>query len=157
MKIAFSNDHAGFPSRGALLKRLGELGHEVVDFGAKSTESVDYPDYAVPACEALVRGDVERAVLVCGSGVGMSIVANRFRGIRCALVTDLFAAEASRRHNNANCLALRNREQTDEMNVKILEIWLTTPFEERRHTRRIEKIELIGHPINSNHTDEVKK
>jgi ribose 5-phosphate isomerase B len=143
MKVAFTNDHAGFPAREQLMKRLHELGHEVVDFGAQSTDSVDYPDYAVPAVEALMRGDVDRAVLVCGSGVGMSIVANRFPGVRCALVTDLWAAEASRSHNDSNALSLREREQPIELNVQIMEKWLATPFEGERHLRRVRKIDTL--------------
>jgi len=143
VKIAFSNDHAGSPMRTAVLQVLKELGHEILDFGADGQCSVDYPDYAVPALQALVRGEVDRAILICGSGIGMSIVANRLPGVRCALVTDLFAAEMSRRHNDANCLALRAREQSADLNVEIVKKWLETPFEDERHSRRIEKIEQL--------------
>lgn len=143
MKIAFSNDHAGSPMRTAVLQVLKELGHEVLDFGADGQCSVDYPDYALPALQALVKGEADRAILICGSGIGMSIVANRLPGVRCALVTDLFAAEMSRRHNDANCLALRAREQSADLNVEIVKKWLETPFEDERHSRRIEKIEQL--------------
>lgn len=153
MKIAFTNDHAGSPAREKLLAKLRELGHEVLDFGAKSEESVDYPDYAVPAVEALVRGDVDRAVLVCGSGIGMSMVANRFPGVRCALATDLFAAQASRSHNDSNALALRAREQSGDLNAEIIEKWLETPFEGGRHQRRVHKIDAVA----ENHTNDTKK
>jgi ribose 5-phosphate isomerase B len=141
LKIAFANDHAGFPARERILVKLRSLGHEVVDFGVSSDSAVDYPDYARPAAQALAQGEVDRAVLVCGSGVGMSIAANRVAGVRCALVTDLFAAEGSRRHNNANALALRAREQSPDLNDAILELWLKTPFDGGRHKQRVDKIE----------------
>ncbi len=138
MKIAIANDHAGAPMREVVVK-----GHEIVDCGTDGSCSVDYPDYAVKAVSLLVRRQVDRAILICGSGIGMSIVANRVPGVRCALATDLFAAEMSRRHNDANCLALRAREQSPELNSQIVEKWLETPFEGDRHSRRIEKIELV--------------
>lgn len=147
MKIAFSNDHAGAPMRSIILAKLQELGHEVIDYGAQGDCSVDYPDYAKPALEALVNGRVDRAILVCGSGIGMSIAANRIPAVRCALATDLFAAEMSRRHNDANCLALRAREQSPELNAQIVEKWLATPFEGGRHLRRIEKIETLADEV----------
>jgi len=143
LKIAFSNDHAALESR-PLIKWLKDQGHEVDDFGTDSTASVDYPNMAAPALAELKEGKVERVVLVCGSGVGMSIVANRVPGIRCALVTDLYAAEMSRRHNNSNCLALRSRHQSEELNLQILKLWLETDFEGGRHERRIEEIETVG-------------
>lgn len=127
--------------RTAVVNVVRDLGHEILDFGADGACSVDYPDYALPAIRALLEGKADRAILICGSGIGMSIVANRFPGVRCALATDLFAAEMSRRHNDANCLALRAREQSPEMNTEIVKKWLETPFEGDRHLRRIEKIE----------------
>ncbi|AXA35568.1 MAG: ribose 5-phosphate isomerase B [Candidatus Hydrogenedentota bacterium] len=144
MRIAFSNDHAGAPMREHLLPILKQLGHEVLDFGADGQASVDYPDYASPALRALISGQVERTILVCGSGVGMSIVANRIPGVRCALAVDVWTAEMSRRHNDTNCLALRAREQDPKVNVAIVEKWLATDFEGDRHRRRIEKIEEIA-------------
>lgn len=144
MRIAFSNDHAGAPMREHLLPLLRELGHEILDFGADGQASVDYPDYASPALRALISGQVERTILVCGSGVGMSIVANRIPGVRCALAVDVWTAEMSRRHNDTNCLALRAREQDPKVNVAIVEKWLATDFEGDRHRRRIEKIEEIA-------------
>lgn len=127
-----------------LLPILKQLGHEVLDFGADGQASVDYPDYASPALRALISGQVERTILVCGSGVGMSIVANRIPGVRCALAVDVWTAEMSRRHNDTNCLALRAREQDPKVNVAIVEKWLATDFEGDRHRRRIEKIEEIA-------------
>ncbi|MCX7018001.1 MAG: ribose 5-phosphate isomerase B [bacterium] len=141
MKIAFANDHAGFGAREHLVSRIRVLGHEVVDFGSNSDKPVAYAVYAKPAIKALLAGQVDRAVLVCGSGVGMSVAANRYPGVRCALVTDLFAARVSRTHNDSNCLALRAREQSESLNDEILEIWFNTPFEGGRHIERIEKIE----------------
>lgn len=144
MKIAFANDHAAAGERQALITKMRAMGHEVVDFGSSEPGPVDYPDYAAPAARALSAGETDCAVLICGSGVGMSIVANRFPGVRCALVTDLFAAESSRRHNNANCLALRAREQSRELNEQILETWLATPFDGGRHEHRVRKIDEVA-------------
>ena len=144
MKIAFSNDHAAAEIRDAIVQYLRDLGHEVVDYGERDGRSVDYPDKALPAVRDLAEGKVDRAVLVCGSGIGMSIVANRFPGVRCAMVTDEWAAEMSRRHNDANCIALRAREQSLETNKRILDTWLNTEFEGGRHKPRVEKIEAVS-------------
>lgn len=143
MKIAFSNDHAAVASR-HLIDELKKAGHEVLDFGVSTEDRVDYPDVAAPALEALKRGEADRIVLVCGSGIGMSIVANRVPGVRCALVTDPWAAEMCRHHNDSNCLALRSREQSEAVNSQLLKIWLETPFDHGRHEERIEKIEAVG-------------
>lgn len=141
MKIAFGNDHAGFVMREPLFAELQARGHEILDLGAQSTDSVDFPDFARAACEAVARGEADRAVLVCGTGVGISIAANKVKGIRCALCHDDFDAEMSRRHNNANALALRGRNFAPEVNRRLLGIWLDTPYDdEERHTRRIGKI-----------------
>lgn len=141
MKIAFANDHAATAERDALIEKIRSLGHEVIDLGTAENVSVDYPDYAASAAKELVHGRVDRAVLVCGSGIGMCMTANKFPHVRCALATDLYGAEMSRRHNNANCLALRSREQSEALNEQILETWLTTPFDGNRHERRVEKID----------------
>ncbi|MCX7624614.1 MAG: ribose 5-phosphate isomerase B [Candidatus Sumerlaeaceae bacterium] len=141
MRIALSNDHAGAPMRAVIMEVLRSLGHEVIDYGSDGTCSVDYPDYALPALRALLAGQADRVILICGSGIGMSITANRLPGVRCALVTDLFAAEMSRRHNDANCLALRARQQSPDLNAEIVKKWLETPFEGERHLRRLTKIE----------------
>jgi ribose 5-phosphate isomerase B len=140
MKIAFGCDHAAFDHREPILAALRDAGHTVLDFGTKSPESVDYPDYVGPVAEAVAAGQAERAVVICGSAVGASIVANKVKGVRCALVTDTWAAEMSRRHNDANALALRSREQTLERNLEIMKIWLSTPYEGGRHDRRLQKI-----------------
>lgn len=147
VKIAFSNDHAASDVRDALVAYLRELGHEVTDYGERNGQSVDYPDMALPAVRDVAEGRADRAVLVCGSGIGMSIVANRFPGVRCAMVTDEWAAEMSRRHNDANCIAIRAREQSIDLNKRILDKWLMTPFEGGRHQPRIDKIESVSGPV----------
>ncbi len=143
MKIAFSNDHAAVASR-HLIDELRAAGHEGVDYGVPTEERVDYPDVAAPAIKDLASHNVDRTVLVCGSGVGMSIVANRVPGIRCVLAVDNYSAEMSRKHNDANCLALRSREQSEQLNSEILKTWLNTEFEQGRHDQRNQKIESVG-------------
>lgn len=147
MKIAFSNDHAAYEERQRLVNEIKNLGHEVIDFGTKENTSIDYPDVAEKAIEAVAEGEVDRTILVCGTGIGMSMVANRVPGVRCAVVTDLFGAEMSRRHNDANCLALRARGLSAETNEQIIRTWLETPFDGGRHLRRVQKIETVGKRI----------
>jgi ribose 5-phosphate isomerase B len=147
MKIAFSNDHAAVEERQRMIDEIRKLGHDVVDFGTKESKSVDYPDMAEKAIEAVAEGDVDRTILVCGTGIGMSMVANRVPGVRCAVATDIFGAEMSRRHNDANCLALRAREQSPELNDEIIKTWLETPFEGGRHLNRVQKIDSVGKRI----------
>lgn len=144
MRIAFANDHAAHEARTAVLAQLRDLGHEVVDYGFAGSESVDYPDYAGQAAAAVACGEVDLGIVMCGSGIGVSIVANKFSGVRCALCTDLYGAEMSRRHNDANCLALRVREQTAEMNAAIIALWLKTEFEGGRHCGRVDKIDSVA-------------
>lgn len=153
MKIAFSNDHAALDAREPLIEALRGMGHEVLDFGISENTSVDYPDVAKPAVEALASGEVDRTVLVCGSGIGMSMVANRYPGVRCALTTDVYGAEMSRKHNDANCLALRSREQTPEANAQILQTWIETEFEGGRHSARVQKIEDISRRLAGNNDE----
>jgi len=153
MRIAFSNDHAALDTRQAILDEIKALGHEVVDYGVPEPTSVDYPDMAAPAARDLAEGKVDRAILACGSGIGMSIVANRIPGVRCAMVTDLYGAEMSRRHNDANCLALRSRAQSPDLNREIVKAWLQTPFEGGRHQGRVEKIDSVACRI----TEETRK
>jgi ribose 5-phosphate isomerase B len=147
MKIAFSNDHAAYDEREKLIQEIKSLGHDVIDFGTRQNASVDYPDMAEKALEAVVEGTVDRAVLACGSGMGMSMVANRIPGVRCALATDTYGAEMSRRHNDANVLALRTREQSEGANEKIIKTWLETPFEGGRHLARVKKIDEVAKRI----------
>jgi ribose 5-phosphate isomerase B len=144
MKIGFSNDHAGIEERKRIMQELKNLGHEVVDYGTSETKSVNYPEMAEPALRALVEGKVDRVVLMCGTGIGMSIVANRVPGVRCAVVTDKYGAEMSRKHNDANCLALRCREIDPAINDDLVKTWLETEFEGGRHATRVKLIEEVG-------------
>jgi ribose 5-phosphate isomerase B len=140
MRIAFANDHAAVNMRQAVLEHLHKQGHEILDFGTATEESVDYPDMARQAGEAVQRGKVDLGIVMCGSGVGISISANKLRGIRCALCTDEYAAKMSRAHNDANMLALRGREIDVERNLAIVDTFLAQPFEGGRHQRRVDKI-----------------
>lgn len=140
MKIAFGCDHGGFIYKEAVINYLKNSGHEVVDFGTFSEDSCDYPDYATKVTNAVVTKDCNYGVLICGTGIGMSIVANKVKGIRCAHVTDEFSAEMTRRHNNANVLALGARISKIEDCLKFVEIFLNTPFDGGRHQTRVSKI-----------------
>jgi len=140
MKIAVGADHAGYALKERLLEKLKADGHEVVDYGTHSTESTDYPDFAAAVGRAVVKKDADTGLLVCSSGVGMSIAANKIHGIRAALGTNTDEVSYVRKHNDANVLAIGAR-YTDEQTAKdLLDTYLTTPFEGGRHTRRIEKI-----------------
>jgi ribose 5-phosphate isomerase B len=138
--IALGADHAGFLLKEALKGWLIDHGYEVVDYGTHSTESVDYPDYAAQVAEAVADGKVERGVLVCGTGIGMTIAANKVPGVRAALCSDLYTARMSREHNDANVLALGGRLMGPEMALDILRMWIETDFGADRHRRRLGKI-----------------
>jgi len=145
MKIALGSDHAGFALKEALKKQLMKAGHEIKDFGAYSKESCDYPDFAFLVAGEVLEGKYERGILVCGSGVGMSIAANRLRGIRAALVSDLHTAKQSRAHGDTNILCLGAKRIKPPLANKIVTTWLATPFSnEERHLRRIKKIDREG-------------
>lgn len=139
--VAIGADHAGVGLKAALRHVLAEAGHEVLDFGTEGTASVDYPDFAQAVCRAVTEGRVRFGVLVCGTGIGMSIAANRYRGIRCALAHDAISARLGRAHNNANVLALGARLLDEEVAAEALRVFLATPFEGGRHDRRLSKIE----------------
>ena len=141
--VALASDHAGFRVKEIAKQVLRDLGIPVEDFGADSEDSVDYPDYARRALTFIVGGKADRGVLVCGSGVGMSIVANKFPGIRAALVTDTKIAEMSRKHNDANVLVLPGWKMEREEAEAILKVWLRTEFEGGRHQRRLDKIRAL--------------
>lgn len=134
------SDHAGFQLKESLKKRLEEEGHEVVDVGADSEESTDYPPYAAEASRMVARAEADRGVLVCGSGVGVSIVANKVKGVRAVNAHDPEEAEMSRRHNDANVLTLAGRRLSVEQATPIVETFLTTDFEGGRHQRRVDAI-----------------
>lgn len=141
MKIALGADHAGFPLKEHLRRELEAAGHEVEDFGTYSPESTDYPDYAHKVAAAVATGNCERGVLVCFTGVGMSIAANRRRGVRAALVYNSDVAELVRRHNDANVLALGAKYTSPAQARQWLRIFLETPFDGGRHQRRVGKME----------------
>ncbi len=141
MKISMGSDHAGFSYKEAIKTVLIEQGHQVEDFGTHSSESCDYPDFIRPAAEAVARGECERGIVLGGSGNGEAIVANKVRGIRCALCWDLRSARLSRQHNDANVLSLGERMISLEAALEIVNLWLNTGFDGGRHQMRIDKIE----------------
>lgn len=141
MKISIGSDHAGFAYKERIKKYLSELGHEVKDFGTHSDESCDYPLYIRPAAEAVARGEAERGIVLGGSGNGEAMVANRVRGVRCALCWNTESARLGRSHNNANMISLGQRMVTEETALEIVRVWLETPFDGGRHERRIRMID----------------
>ncbi|SNR83567.1 ribose 5-phosphate isomerase B [Desulfurobacterium atlanticum] len=143
MKIALASDHGGYRLKETIKKFLEEENIEYIDFGTNSEESVDYPDFALKAAESIVKEETDRGIFICGTGIGISIAANKVPGIRAALCYNIFAAEMSRRHNNANVLALGGRVIGDELAKAIVKKWLETPFDGGRHERRINKISEI--------------
>lgn len=149
MKIAIASDHRGYVVKGKILALITELGHEAVDMGTDSSESVDYPDFAVKVARALSEGVVERGILICGTGMGMCITANKFPGVRACTCHDDLTAEMSRRHNDANVLCLSADLLGDRLVNRMVELWLKTEFEGGRHARRIEKIGRIETERNS--------
>lgn len=140
MKIAVGNDHRGVAVKLRLVGLLNELGHEIYDLGANSPASVDYPDFAIPVAEAVSSGKAERGILICATGHGMCIAANKVAGIRAANCRDVVDAELSRRHNDANIMCLSADLIGEEQVEKMVRTWLTTDFEGGRHARRTEKI-----------------
>lgn len=143
MKIGIASDHGGFELKEYLKEYLKKSGIEVSDFGTNSEEPVDYPIYGERCARAVANGEVEKGVVCCGTGIGISIAANKVKGIRCALCTDENMARLSRQHNNANVLALGGRTTSNEEAKKILDAWLNAKFEGGRHQRRIDMIENI--------------
>ena len=143
MKIAVGCDHRGYQAKVRLKALLDDLGHRVVDCGADSDRACDYPDYAVPPCRMVVQREADRAILLCGSGIGMTMAANKVPGIRAALCHDELTAEMSRRHNDANVLCLPADLLGDELIRRIVEAWLKAPFDGGRHARRVQKIMAI--------------
>lgn len=141
MRIAIGSDHAGFRYKEMFKARLTQLGHEVKDFGTDSEQPVDYPLYCRPVAEAVARGDVERGIVLGGSGNGEAMVANRVRGVRAALCWNVESAALGRHHNNANVLSVGERMVSEELAIEILETWLETPFDGGRHQRRIDEID----------------
>lgn len=143
MKIAVACDHGGLQLKRALVRYLASKGHEVIDFGTDTEESCDYPDYALPAAEAVAAGRCERGILVCGTGIGVSLVANKVPGIRCAHCHDTYSAKYTRLHNDANMLAFGQRVIGEGLMEEIVDVFLSTDFEGGRHQRRLEKLAAI--------------
>ena len=143
MKIAIGSDHGGFCLKEAINKYLDEKGIEYTDFGCYSEDSVDYALYAKKVAEGVASGEFDKGILCCGTGIGISIAANKVKGIRAAVVTNEFCAEMTRRHNDANILAMGGRVITPEQAVKFTDIFLNTEFEGGRHERRIAQIAAI--------------
>ncbi|MGE0354806.1 MAG: ribose 5-phosphate isomerase B [Gemmatimonadales bacterium] len=141
MRLAIGSDHAGFHYKGLIIDLLRKEGHEVRDLGTDSTEPVDYPLFIRPVAEAVARGEVDRGIVLGGSGNGEAIVANRVRGVRCALCWNQETARLARAHNDANCLSLGERMLTPDAALAIVRVWLTTPFDGGRHARRIAEID----------------
>ena len=139
-RIVLASDHGGVDMKADLLRFLSGKGFTLTDLGTDSTAPVDYPDYGFAAAAAVRRGDADRAILICKSGIGMAICANKSRGVRAALVSTIADAELSRRHNNANVLVLGANDLASRLVRRIVATWLSTPFDGGRHRRRVEKI-----------------
>ena len=141
MKISIACDHGALSLKNCLIAYLTQQGHKVVDFGTTTAERCDYPDFARPAAEAVAQGECERGIVCCTTGIGVSIVANKVRGVRCALCLNADMAAMTRHHNNANVLALGQKYVDEQTAKQIVDIFLTTPFDGGRHAQRVEKIE----------------
>lgn len=140
MKIAIAADHGGFELKDSMVEYIKSLGNEVMDLGTNSADSVDYPDYAKKVCEEIQQGNSDLGILICGTGIGMSLAANKFEGIRAACVSDVYSAKMSRNHNNANVLCIGARVIGDEVAKLIIKTFLENEFEAGRHQRRVDKI-----------------
>ena len=140
MKIAIASDHGAFALKEKIKAHLTEKGYEVKDFGTYSTESCDYPDFAGPAARAVAAGECDKGIVLCTTGIGVSMTANKVKGIRCALLHDLLSARLTRQHNDTNMMALGAAVTGDMLALEIVDTWLTTEFEGGRHQRRIDKL-----------------
>lgn len=143
MTIAIGCDHAGVELKREIISLLHDLHIECTDYGTNGTESVDYPDFGEKVSEAVSSGKIEKGILICGTGIGMSIVANKFPGVRASLCNGLFTARMSRLHNDANVLVLGGRVIGKDLAKEIVRTWVSTPFEGERHAKRLKKIALI--------------
>jgi ribose 5-phosphate isomerase B len=140
MKIAMGSDHGGFELKEIIKKHLIEKGHDVLDMGTNNLESVDYSDFGIKTAEMVANGEAERGIVICGTGIGIGISANKVKGIRCALCHDVYSAEMTRAHNDSNMLSMGGRVIGRDLAIRVVEAWLTTAFEGGRHLRRIQKI-----------------
>lgn len=154
--IAIGSDHGGVELKDYLLQILRSQGIEAVDLGTKGRESVDYPDFGRLVALRIARGEAERGILICTNGIGMSMLANKFPGVRAALVHDLNGARMSREHNNSNILVLGGGVTEKSLAEQIMEIWLNTPFAGGRHQRRIDKITQVEKELGTRIQDETK-
>lgn len=143
MKIALACDHGGVNLKGAIKKHLEEKKYDVIDFGVNSTESVDYPDYGYKAAKAVVNGEADCGILVCGTGIGIGLSANKVKGIRCAMVGDTYSAKMTKAHNNANMISLGERVTGIGLGLDIVDAYLDSSFEGGRHQTRVDKIMAI--------------
>jgi ribose-5-phosphate isomerase B len=143
MKLAIGSDHGGFRLKEAIKTYLLAHDYEVTDFGTESEDSCDYPDFALPVAEAVAKGEYDRGILICGTGIGIGIVANKVKGVRAALCHDTFSAEACRNHNDANILTMGERIVGEGLALKIVETFLNSDFEGGRHQRRVDKIKAL--------------
>ncbi|NLY71622.1 MAG: ribose 5-phosphate isomerase B [Clostridiales bacterium] len=141
MKLALASDHGGYALKEAIKKHLENRDIEIIDLGTDSEDSVDYPIFGKKCAEMVASGQADRGIVFCGTGIGISIAANRYKGIRCALATNTFMAEMSRKHNNSNMLALGGRVLGLEEAKEIVDIWMDTEFEGGRHQRRIDMLD----------------
>jgi len=142
MRIIIGSDHAGYPMKERVKAHLQNQGVQVEDVGTHGEESVDYTDFGKKVASKVSNGTFDRGILICGTGLGMSMVANRFRGVRAALANDLFSAIMSRRHNDSNILVMGGRLIGDTLALQVVDTWLETPFEGGRHQRRLEKMDV---------------
>jgi ribose 5-phosphate isomerase B len=149
MKIGIASDHRGIQMKTRLTQLLQSLDCDVRDFGPHETQSVDYPDYAAQVSREVSNGHLERGILICGTGIGMCITANKFTGVRAAPCHDSVTAEYSRLHNDANVICLSADQLSDQLADQVIRIWLKTPFEEGRHARRLQKISELEREIAS--------
>ena len=141
LTVALGSDHGGYNLKEAIKAHLTELGFSIKDFGVYSTDSADYPVTAKQVADAVVNKNFKRGILVCGTGIGMSIAANKFKGIRAAVVENTFSAQATRAHNDSNVLCLGERVLKTELALEIVDIWLKTKFDGERHQKRLDMIE----------------
>ena len=148
MIIAIGCDHAGVELKEEIIALLRDLRIECTDYGTNTSESVDYPDFGEKVSVAVSSGTIEKGILICGTGIGMSIVANKFPGVRASLCNELFTAKMSRLHNDANILVLGGRIVGRDLAKEIVKTWVTTPFEGERHSKRLKKITLIEERLN---------
>ncbi|TWU09085.1 Ribose-5-phosphate isomerase B [Symmachiella macrocystis] len=147
MKIAVASDHRGFAIKSKILQMISEAGHKAIDLGTDSIESVDYPDFAGQVAKSVSHGEIDRGILICGSGLGMCIVANKFPKVRATQCHDDLSAEMSRLHNDSNVLCLSADMLGDKLINRMINIWLKTEFEGGRHARRLEKIAEIEREV----------